>query len=514
MSFMTLITMVGLILSKGSGFLRDMLVARNFGEVYADAFYMAFNIPDLVFNLLVMGAIQSAVTPMLSSSIAKGQEKKGLHIVSTFLTVAAIMMLAVSSVCFIFAEESIKLFVDPKPGTLELAAKASRILYPQIFFMMLAALEIGVLNAYKRFGSTSFGPTIYNIGVVLSIAIFAKDNETRLLLCMTGILISAVIYFIFQFVVGRDKLSLIRPNLDIFDPEFKVLLKRAFPILLSQSIVQINLMVTQRFATGFDDGMIRCLKNAQTVWQLPYGIFAVAVGNVMLPSMSALYASKKYKDVSDLLSSRLKTALFMTIPSSAILLVNRFDVIRVLFKWSDNYTQKSIEYAGVLLMGYCIAVITQSVVFIFNQAFYATGKTRVPLFSGILSAVINPFICWLLLKIGFGLLSITIAYSVASIIQMIFLIWLFNSYKSMAPKNILPFILKSGVCLIMMILVMYLMGFILPYAGDYGKLMQIVILGLKVLAGMIVYFTAACLIRMNEALYWIRKVVSRLGIKI
>ena len=522
MSFMTFIAMVGLIFSKCSSYLREMFVARSFSENYSDAFYNAFTIPDLVFNLLVMGAIQSAITPMLASSISKGEEKKGLHIVSTFLTVASILMLCVSAICFIFSKQIMTIFIDPaeKPLVLDLASQASRILYPQIFFMMLAALEIGVLNAYKRFGSTSFGPTIYSIGVVISVALFADDKPERLNLCMVGIMVAAIIYFLFQFIVGRDKLRMIRPNLDIGNPEFKALIRRAIPILFSSSIVQINLMVMRRFANKLDTGTVTCFQNAQTLWQLPYGIFAGAVGNVMLPSLSALYAAKKFKESSELLSSRIKTALFMTIPSAGFLLINSYDIIRVLFK-NGKYTETSVKRAGLILMGFCAAIVLQTVVLLFNQAFYALGKTRVPLFSGIISLVFNPIFCMIFMKILEDpdnklrvSMSLSLAYSLSSLIQMLFLIWLYNSNKKLAPRNLLPFIIKSGICLVMMIIVMIILNKVLPDASGYGKLYQIMFIGVKAVAAFIIYFMAACLIRMNEALYWIRKVTSRLGVKI
>lgn len=508
LAFSTIIVMIGLVFSKGSGFVRDIIVGYKFNELYCDAYSLSFIIPDLVFKLLVGGSIQAAVTPSLAASLANNKEKEGMRTVSIFISVVATIMFVVCTISVIFSEQIFSfysLFNDKKPETIYLASKAAQMLFPQIFFMMLAALCIGILNAYKRFGSTSFGPTIYNVFVLLSILIFAGNDEKSLVRCTAGIMVAAIIYFLFQYIIGFDKLKQIRFIFKPTDKSFIKLLKTAIPVLISSSIVQVNQVVLNTFALSLpEDGQIFALRNADTIWQLPYGIFAVAVGSVMLPSLASLYSEKKYSEASELLSSRLKTALFMSIPSAGFLLMCNSEVFMALFP----YSRERAQMAGTFLIGYSFAVITHTVVFIMNQAFYAIGKTKIPLLAGAISLISNPLICYALMKNGYGALSLTIAYSSTSLIQLLVLCIFYCRRKELAPRNMVKFILKSIPCLGVMCLVLFILNRFLPLYDS--KIKIIMILAVKGIVAVIAYFGMAIVMKTEESKYWINTFKSKI----
>ena len=155
--FSTILVMIGLVFTKGSGFLRDIFVSIKFSEdVYRDSFTLAFTIPDLFYNLLVGGAIFSTVTPYLSGQIAIGEEKKGMRTTSIFISVVSVVMITVCTLGTIFSKPIYSLYAlkgGIDDDTLELASSASRMLFPQIFFIMLAALSIGILNSYNGYAA-------------------------------------------------------------------------------------------------------------------------------------------------------------------------------------------------------------------------------------------------------------------------------------------------------------------------------------------------------------------------
>lgn len=513
MTVATLLVVIGLIFSKCSGFLRDIFVNIKFSDpVYRDSFTLAFTIPDLVYNLLIGGSIQSAITPSLSAAISKGEEDKGFRAVNIFISVFSMILLGVCILGVIFAEP-IYLLYDAghnHPETVYLAAMASKWLFPQIFFMMLAALCIGILNAYKRFGSTAFGPTVYNIFVLLAIIYFAGNSESMLVKTTCGIMGAAVIYFLFQFTVGFDKLKKFRFIFKPSDPDFKRLVRRALPILFSASIVQINMVILNGFANSFpEDGHIYALRNASTTWQLPYGIFAVAIGNVMLPSLAALYSSKEFSKASELLSSRLKSALFLTIPSAGFMVIMSTDVIKAIFQWKSTYTDADAKRAAVFLIGYSIAIITHTVVFIMNQAFYAIGKTKIPLLSACVGLITNPLFCILFIRMGRGPLSLTLAYSITSIIQMTILCDLYCKDKELAPRGIFRFLIKAFASALIMCVAVYLVDRSVPGMGS--KIKQLLIISGKGVIAVIVYFGLALLLRMPEATYWISRARAKIN---
>lgn len=296
----TIIVMAGLLLSKGSGFIRDIVVSMRFDDTYRDAFSLAFTIPDLFYNLIIGGAVYSSIAPYMSGALAVKEEKRGVRTISIFVSVISVVMIIVCVLGVVFSKPLYQLYAMNKseidPETLILAASASKLLFPQIFFMMLAALCMGILNSYRRFNQTALAPFFYNMLVILAIYILAGNTESKLMMTTGGILVASMFYFLYQYFIGFDKLNQFRFIFKPRDPEFHKLLRRALPIMFSTSVVQINVIVLNYFAGNFDRGSIYALRNASTIWQIPYGIFTVGISTIMTPNIAAAFEAKRYKD--------------------------------------------------------------------------------------------------------------------------------------------------------------------------------------------------------------------------
>ncbi|MCR5384744.1 MAG: murein biosynthesis integral membrane protein MurJ [Saccharofermentans sp.] len=503
-----LIVGLGLIITKCSGLLRDIIVSMRFSEdLFRDGFTLAFTIPDLFYNLLVGGAIYSTVAPYMSAQLAVGKEKQGVRTVSIFISVVCVVMLVCCAFGSIFSEPIYALYalnndkIDPQ--VLSLAAQASKMLFPQIFFIMLAALCNGILNSYRKFTITSFGPVLYNILVLVVIYIFAGNSLTKLVMTTGGILVSAVIYFVFQYSLGFKQMKQFRFIFKPADKEFLMLFRRAIPILISASITQINVVVLNHFALMFDQGSVYGFRNASTIWQIPYSVFVVAITTVMTPELAGDYESKKYSKASDLVSSSMKSALFMTIPSAVFIAVLNLDVVKAIYQWTSAYTDRNAQTAATFLLGFCSAIITATVIHVFNQAFYAIGQTKLPLAAGILGLVINPVACQIMVSLGVGPLSLSLAYSFTNVCQMIMLAVAYCRRKELAPHGIIGFLLKSAVCAVVMAGVVYVVDMFVPAQG--GKFIQLAIIATKGIVAVVVFFAMAVILRMKEATYWIER---------
>lgn len=506
MALATFLMIIGLTLSKGTGFLREIFIGIQFGfqNVQVDAFYLGFQIPDLFFQLLVGGSIQAAITPTLARSIERGDQKRGWRSVSIFITLMTMIMMATTTLGMLLSDWIFPLIYSAKTREIvSLAAQSSKALFPQVFFMMLAALCIGILNAYKKFSSTAFGPTIYNICVVISILAFGKQTNQAVVNTAIGITASAGVYFLLQFFMARRELKSFRLSLDIHDEGFRELLHLAVPTMISASIVQLNTIIITSFTDGFDDGIIQSLNNAKTIWQLPYGIFAVAVGSVMLPSLSAHFAARDNKSARVLLGKSLRNALFLTIPSAGLLLALSHDVVPAILKWTSSYEPASGEATALILMGYCLAVIFQTVVFIYNQAFYAIGKTKIPLYTGALSMVLISGFCFILKSLGLlnstsvvGALGLSLAYSLTSIITALILSTVYRKDRQLAPRSLGAFIVRTCICMGVLLLVVYAIN-VFP-VNPQSKIGQLVWLAVRGSAGFGGYLLAARAMQMKE----------------
>ena len=509
----TIIVGLGLIITKGSGLIRDVIVSWKFTEpALRDAYMLAFNIPDLFYNLLVGGAIYSTIAPFMSAQLAVGREKEAIKIVSKFITAVSIVMIVCCSIGAIFSEplyEFYSLFHNVKnPEILPLAAQASKLLFPQIFFIMLAALCNGILIAYRRFTITSFAPVLYNILVITAIYVFGGNDLLHLMMTTGGILIAAVFNFLFQYVLGFKQMRQFKPDFHLADRELLKLFKRAIPILISASVVQINAIVLNSFALQFDKGSVYCFRNANSIWQIPYSVFVVAITTVMTPELSGDYEAKRFQKASNLISHSMRSALFMTIPSAVFIGVMNVDVVKAIYQWHSAYTNEQAEVAATFLLGFCSAIVTATVVHVFNQAFYAIGQTKIPLFAGILGLVINPVACAVMIKLGVGLMSLSFAYSITNIFMMVLLAVTYCRRKELAPHGIVKFLLKAALCVTVMGAVVFFTDGFFPARG--GKLMQLGIIAIKLVIGIVVYFGMAAVLRMQESTEWINKFKAKI----
>lgn len=502
---------LGVILVKCSGLIRDIVVSMKFSDVYRDSYILAFNIPDLFYNLLVGGAIYSTVAPYLSAQLAIGKEKEGIRTVSKFITAVCLVMLFFCTFGTVFSEPLYNfygLFHEENAETIALAAQASKLLFPQIFFIMLAALCNGILIAYRKFTITSFAPIFYNVFVIAAIFVFGGNSLKNLMFTTGGILVASLLYFLFQYILGFRQTRKFKLDFHLADREFAKLLLRAVPILISASVIQINTVVLNGFALKFDAGSVFGFRNASTIWQIPYSVFVVAITTVMTPELSGDYKSKNYKKASELVSHSMKSALFMTIPSAAFIAVLNLDVVKAIYQWSSSYTDRNAQTAATFLLGFCSAIVTATVIHVFNQAFYAIGKNWFPLIAGGIGLVVNPLVCTILIDRGAGPLSLSLAYSFTNICQMIMLSIAYCRQKEIAPHGILKFLLKSAVCVSVMAVIIFFVDKFIPAQG--GKISQLLIISAKGAAAIVIYFVMAIILRMEEATEWINKFKAKL----
>lgn len=494
------ILMVSLVLSRLTGYFRQMLIPAQFGVGdLSDAYFLGFQIPDLMYQLLIGGSIQAALTPFLASALEKREEASGWRSLSIFINYTLILMAAAVAVGEIAVGWLLRLIAGPRSAlVVSLSTDAARVLFPSVLFIMLAGLCIGILNAYRRFSASAWGPTVYNLGCIAALALLASPRASSVAKASAGILLAALVYFLLQFFLARRELSHYVPSLDARDEGFRRIVKTAIPTILSASIIQVNLIVLSAFAARYDAGSVSAMNLAITIWQLPYGVFAVAVGSAMLPSLAAKHAAGERTEFRRMLSASLRGALFLTIPSAALILPMRTDVIRALFQWNAGTSDASVATTAFVLGFYCIAIVSHTFVFLLNMTYYSLGRTRVPLVAGLVSLALNPLLClafgaWTDLGVG----GMSFAYSLSSVASAVFLYaWLRRRHPDRAPFALTPFLVKSGVSAALSAGAVLLLG-LLPFHPT-GKVALFGWIAARVAVGGGVYLGAAALLGLPE----------------
>lgn len=499
-----IIVMSSMIVSRITGFLRSTLIPNIMTKVESDALFAAFKTTDLMYNLLVGGSIAAAIIPVLSGYLAKDEEIEGWKAIGSFINTIFIIMVIVSGLGVVFAPKLISLTA---PGynveTTALTITLARILFPSVSFIMLAGLTNGVLNSYQRFAAAAYGPTVYNLGSVISILLFNRLGVQKVAL---GIMFSALIYFLFQVSFAFKNLSYYSFSLNLRHEGYKRVIKLAIPSLLASSIVQINTIISQSYTSNFERGSVTALTGANDIWQLPYGIFAMGLGTAILPKLSEKLALGETRVFKSILAKSIKTVLLLIIPSGMGFIVLKDPIISAIFKWSQNFGPDRIEMTGNILMFYTLALLSQSLIAIINRAFYACNDTKTPLYSGAISILANSLFCYIFFNYTqIGAKGMALAYSISSIINSIILIYALNKKMDGIYLNELAkYFIKIFTASLLMGLILFKVNNIIAFDFTQTftlrkKTFELIYLFLEIASGTLIYFIAIYFMKIEEA---------------
>lgn len=511
-----LIVMSSLVLSRLTGFARETMLSWKVGLSWVqDAYVAAFTVPEMMYILLVGGTISAALVPFLSGKLEKGEEQEGWKAASSFINTVVAGMAVLCVLGVLFAPQIIP-FIAPgfsgqSPHTQELSIRLSRILFPSVSFIMLAGICNGVLNSYKKFAVAAYGPSIYNVGCTISILLFADTNSGSMVKVATGVAASAVLYFLVQLAFALPKLKFYKPVLNFFDEGYKKLFRQAVPSLLSSSVTQLNVIISTAFVTlNAMEGTLAAFRNANTLWQLPYGIFAMGIGTAVLPTLSAKFAMGEFHEYKKLLMKSLTSVLFLAVPSAVGFIVLREPVVRAVFKWGGRFTESSVPTVAYIMAFFCLSMITQSIVAIMNRAFFAQQDTKTPLLVGMGSVVMN-----LVLGMVFYLYTdldaagMALVYSIISMVNSALLILLLQrKMKGIYLAKLFHFSVRALPAVLMMMIVLVFLQQ-LPLQLN-TKLQQLLFLSVEILAGAAVYVVIMHIMKAEDAIYLVNTIKQRI----
>lgn len=444
LTYAILIVMASTMLSRIVGFVREMLLPNMLSVgVQTDAYNNAFILPDLMYSLLLGGAISAALIPVLTGFIDTGNEKDGWQTISTFINTIFILMIVLCIAGVIFSNELMTLLIsgDDKQETRDLAAGISRILFPSIAFLMLSGILNGVLNSYKKFAAAALGPIVYNIGSALSIYFLSPYGVEKI---AYGVLASAVVYFLIVFAFSLRDLKYYKPVLRMRTENSKKLFALALPSFLSASVVQVNIMVSMKFANYFEEGRVTAFRLADRTWQMPYGIIAVSMGIAVLPTLSGVFANRDIQRFTQLITKSIKYLVTMILPCSVAFLIMNHRIVTALFRFSTNLNQSDVKVISNILFIFSAALMTQSLVAILNRAFYSMQETKIPLYTGAFTILLNIGLSYMFYKTTkLDINGIAIAYAASSFLNMILLTAVLKSrVKSISVSDLLKYTIR------------------------------------------------------------------------
>lgn len=399
-SIISLVTVVSRVL----GYVRDQRITLLLGTTLsADAYVLAYRIPNLFRRLVAEGSMTASFIPVFSSYMQEKKKEDVWDFANKLFWTLALVAAVVSVLGMVFSPAVVSFFSGANVAR-DMAVDLNRILFPYLFFIALAALAMGILNCFHIFGLPAATPVVMNIATILfSIGIvwrYFKDPATSL---AVGVLVGGVLQFLIQVPKLVQKGMKFSFGISFKHPAIQEVARLMLPRLFGIGIGQINLLIDTKFATAakMPAGSLAALYVADRVMELVLGGYAIAVATAILPMMSHQAAVKDYESLKKTLSFSVRIVAFITIPAALGLMVLREPIIRVLFQ-HGQFVAESTKLTARALLYYAIGLPALATVKLVVPAFYSTRDTKTPVVVASISLVINIVLNILFLQVLFG----------------------------------------------------------------------------------------------------------------
>lgn len=394
---------LAVLMSRMTGLLREGVMTRLFGAglVY-DAFLLGFRIPNLMRDLFAEGALSSAFVPTFTEYLTTRSKEEAVRLVNLIATALILIVGALCALGMIFAPALVHLLAHgyaAVPGKFELAVTMTRMMFPFLLIVALAAQAMGVLNASNVFGVPALASTFFNLGsvgfgVVLGIWLGPWVHLSRIEGMAVGVVLGGILQLCWQLPSLRSLGYRFRPIFDWADPGVRKILRLMVPAILGNAAVQINVMVNTNFAssifdprTGFD-GPVSWLSCAFRFMQLPLGLFGVAMAAATLPSISRSAAAGNIDEFRKTLSHSLGMVFLLTLPSSVGLVVLGKSIIGAIYQ-GGKFQLYDTQQTALALSCYAIGLSGYAALKVLSPAFYALGDARTPMLVSLGSILVN-----------------------------------------------------------------------------------------------------------------------------
>jgi putative peptidoglycan lipid II flippase len=386
------------VVSRVTGLVRDIVVGYLFGAgTGADAFFVAYRIPNLLRRLVAEGAATAAFIPVFTGYLNSGPREEADRVARVLFTMMALVLAAITVVGVVFAGPITALFAPgfaAVPGKLELTVSLTRLVFPYIFCIGMVAAAMGVLNALRDFWAPAMSPVVMN--VVMIVATFALAPWLGIYSLAVAVLLGGIAQVISQLPALRRLGIPVTPLWAPRHPAVKRVGALMLPTVFGSAVYQINVLVSTMFASLLPAGSVAYLWYAERLFEFPLGVFAVALSTAALPSFATL-AKRDVAAFRDTVAFALRLVNLIALPAAIGLALTAEPLTSVLFI-RGQFTPADAAQTAVAVRWYSVGLWSVACVRVLVPAFYALEDTRTPVVTAAAAFVAN--LCFVVLLIG------------------------------------------------------------------------------------------------------------------
>lgn len=413
------------LLSRIFGFVRDMVIASVFGAgLSADAFFVAFRIPNLLRRLFAEGSLSITFIPVFSEYLTQSGEKEAFQMARSGIRMLSVLLIGIVIVGVLLSPLIVRLIApgfSQTPGKLVLTTALTRMMFPYIFFIGLVALFMGILNVLGHFAAPALAPVCLNIAMIGSVFVIAPLMSDPITGLAVGVIIGGFLQLVLQTPFLIRKGFLFWKQAPLYHPGLRKIGVLMAPTILGAAVYQINILVGTLLASLLPQGSVSYLYYADRLVQFPLGVFAIAIATAVLPSLSRQAAARNMDALNETFGYALRLVLFITVPAMIGLIVLREPIVALLFK-RGAFDAVTTRQTAIALLYYGLGLWAFSAVRVVVSTFYALQDTRTPVRMAIISIIVNIIMGVILMKpLEHG--GLALATSLASMLNLTLLIW-------------------------------------------------------------------------------------------
>ena len=413
------------LVSRVAGLIRDIFTTNLLGaSIFHDIFVVVLKIPNVFRKLFAEGAFSQAFIPIYSEYIGSQDKKGSQDFLNALFGILLSALFIFTTLALLFAPVFILIFA---PGFYfdvqkqDLAVSLLRIMFPYLALISLVAFAAGIQNSHNKFSIPALTPLIFNLSLICSAWLVAPKIDIPVMALAWGVLLAGFLQLLFQIAPLASIKKIPVPKIDFQNPGVKKFFILILPAIVAGGIAQINLLVDTIFASLLITGSPTWLYVSDRLIQFPMGIFAIAVGTVLLPGLSKSYAQKEIKAFTEQLENAFKLIFFLAIPSLIGLILFASPLLATIFQrgaflWTD------VQQASLSLIGFSLGLPFFMAMKVLVPAFFSRQNTKTPMLIAFVSLLINVCLNYLLaFYFGLGHLGLAIASSISAIVSVVIL---------------------------------------------------------------------------------------------
>src|SRR5215208_1634202 len=366
-------------LSRLLGLAREVVAAKYFGVTAAmSAFTIAFQVPNLVRALFADSALQGAFVPVFSELLEKGERKEALRVASSLFFLICLVLGAVTALFVLLAEPLMSVVApgfDDNPALADLTANLARLMFPIVVLLALSGLVVGMLNSFEHFSVPALAPVAWNAVIIAALVglVPAFPVGDKIYAYAIGILAGTIVQFLLPLPWLRGRGGRFSVRLDWRNEHVRRVLKLMLPVTIALGLINLSLLINSLFGTLVSPQAPAAIDKAFRIYQLPQGLFSIAIATILFPTMSRFAARGAHDDLRRTMGTGVRQICLLLIPSAVLMAVLAEPITRLVYE-RNAFGAEATDLTSTALVWWSISLPFQGVSLMFSRTFFSLQR--------------------------------------------------------------------------------------------------------------------------------------------